>query len=142
MRKTDILKGSIFWGAPTHAVSLNFQISCCTLKIRGLGAKLWLSYYFYFERNYGVLKSKSPCFLLEKCINFNKHETESKMENPIHSFKEMNFVLQHLQELRIKSKTVMSWSLEKKKECIFCNAYFVWRNFFFHICVLSQCIVY
>ena len=27
-------------------------------------------------------------------INFNKNETESKMENPTHSFREMNLVLQ------------------------------------------------
>ena len=32
-------------------------------------------------RNYDDLKSKSPCFLLKK-TNFNKNETESKMEIP------------------------------------------------------------
>ena len=57
---------------------------------------VWLFYYFYFERNYEVLKSKSPCFLLNKNINFNKNKTELKMENPIHSFREMNHVLQLL----------------------------------------------
>ena len=40
---------------------------------------LWLSYYFNFERNYNVLKSKSPCILLEKTLLKNK--TELKMEN-------------------------------------------------------------
>ena len=35
-----------------------------------------LFFYFDFERNYVVLKSKSPCFLLNKYI-----ETESKKEN-------------------------------------------------------------
>ena len=44
---------------------------------------VWLSYYFNFESNYDVLKSKSPCILLNKNINFNKNETESKMEIPI-----------------------------------------------------------
>ena len=40
---------------------------------------MWLFYYFYFERNYDVLKSKSPCFSLNKnIIKFNKNETESK----------------------------------------------------------------
>ena len=29
-------------------------------------------------------------------MNFNKNETESKMENPKHNFREMNFVLQLL----------------------------------------------
>ena len=51
-----------------------------------------LFYYFYFERNYDVLKSKNPCFLLK----FNKAETELRMENPTHSFREMNHMLQLL----------------------------------------------
>ena len=42
---------------------------------------MWLFYYFNFERSYDVLRSKSPCILLKKNINFNKNETESKMEN-------------------------------------------------------------
>ena len=44
--------------------------------------------------NYDVLKSKFPYILLNKNImNFNKNETESKMENPTHSFRETNLVL-------------------------------------------------
>ena len=44
-------------------------------------------FYFNFERNYDVLKSKSPYILLNKNINFHKNETESKMENPAHNFR-------------------------------------------------------
>ena len=44
------------------------------------------------------------------------------MENPTHSFIELNLVIQ--------LKTVMSWSSQKKKEGIFCTVYFVRRNFF------------
>ena len=55
---------------------------------------VWLFYDFNFERSYDVLKSKSPCILLNKNINFNNEETESKMENPTRSFRETNFVLQ------------------------------------------------
>ena len=53
----------------------------------------WLFNYFNFERNYDLLKPKRPCILLnnEKAL---KHETESKMENPTHSFIETNLVLQ------------------------------------------------
>ena len=54
---------------------LNFQTSCCNLKIRGLGAKLF-------------------GFLLNKNIYFNKNETKSKMENPTYSYRETNLVLQ------------------------------------------------
>ena len=63
---------------------------------------MWLFYYFNFERNYDVLKSKSPCILLNKNINFNKNETESKIENPTHSFRETNLVLQLISESQIK----------------------------------------
>ena len=55
---------------------------------------MWLFYNFDFERNHDVLKSKSPCFLLYKNIKFNKKETESKMENSTHTFRETNLVLQ------------------------------------------------
>ena len=40
-----------------------------------------------------VLMSKSPCILLNKNINLNKNETESKMENPTHSFREASLVM-------------------------------------------------
>ena len=47
-----------------------------------------------FDRNYDVLESKSLCILLNKNVRFNKNKTESKMENPTHSFRETNLVLQ------------------------------------------------
>ena len=46
--------------------------------------------------------------IANKNLNFNKNETESKIENSRARFS----------ELRIKSKTVMSWS-SQKKECVF-----------------------
>ena len=98
-------------------------------------------YYFNFGSNYDVLKSKSPCILLNKYINLNINERESKMENPTHSFRETNLVLQVISESQIKSKTTMSWNSQKKKESTFCTVYFVRRKFF-SICVLSQYIVY
>ena len=76
-------------------MSLNFQTSCCNSKVRGLGRKLCGFYYYvYFERNYYVLKSKCLCFLLNKNINLNKNETDSKMGNPTEDFRETNLVLQ------------------------------------------------
>ena len=64
--------------------------------------------------------------MFNKNTNFNKNETESKMENPPHSFWEMNLVLQLIWESQIKSKTVMSWSSWKKKEGILFTIYFVY----------------
>ena len=103
---------------------------------------MWLFYYFSFESNYEVLKSKSPCILLNKNENFNKNEAESKIGNLTHIFTETNLVLQLIQESQIKSKTMMSWSWWKKKEGLLWTVYFVRMNFFFNIGVLSQCIVY
>ena len=80
---------------------------------------MWLFCYFNFERKYDVLKANSPWFFLNKNINFNKNETELKMENPTHCFRETNLVLQLVKEPRTKSKTVMSWTSLKKKDCIF-----------------------
>ena len=68
---------------------------------------MWLFYNFNFERGYDVLKSKSPCILLNKNINFNKNETKMKMENPIHNLREMSHVLQLIQDSQIKSKNVV-----------------------------------
>ena len=54
---------------------------------------MWLFNYFNFEKNsYDFLKSKSPCFSLNKKVNFNKNETESKMENVTQTLTEMNLV--------------------------------------------------
>ena len=55
---------------------------------------MWLFYYSNFERSYDVLKSKSPCVLLNKNKNINKNITESKMESLTHSFRERDDVLQ------------------------------------------------
>ena len=54
----------------------------------------------------------------------------------------MRICCQLIQESKIKCKTVMSWSPQKRKEGIFCSAYLVRREFILNIYVLSQCIVY
>ena len=52
--------------------------------------------YFDFDGKSEILKSKKPCFLLNKNTNFNKSETESKMGiswNLTHTFRETNLML-------------------------------------------------
>ena len=48
---------------------------------------MWLFCYFDFEKDYNVLKLKSPYILLNKDINF-KNETKLKMANATHSFRQ------------------------------------------------------
>ena len=57
-------------------ISLKYQIFLFQLKNQRSGSKrVWVLYYFYFESNYDGSKSKSPCFLWNKNINFNKSKT-------------------------------------------------------------------
>ena len=51
------------------------------------------------------------------------------MGNPTHFFREINLMFQLVLESWIRSKSVMSWNTQKKKECIFWNVYFVQRKF-------------
>ena len=81
-------------------------------------------------RGLSIILTLKGFVTLSKVINFDKNETESKMENLTHSFTETKLVLQLIEKSQIKSKTVVSWSLRKKKARIFCTVYFVRRNFF------------
>ena len=106
---------------------MNFKTSCSNIKIRGLGAKLCVAL---------LLNLKSSCILLSKNISFGKNETESKMGNPTHSFRETNLVLQLMYKLQIKSKTA-ELVLEKEERgqflyCIFCGKEIL-LTFLFHL---------
>ena len=121
------VSSSVFGGLQLTQISLNFK-TFCNLEIRGLGAKLcvvFLILWFWKELWCFKVKESMP-ILLNKNINFNKNETESKMENPTHSFSVANHVLQLIYE----SWIVMSWSSRKKKEGILCNVYFIRRTCF------------
>ena len=75
-------------------ISLNFKTSCCNLKIRDLGAKLYAAFLlFSFWKELWRSKVKESMYFVEQKINVNKNETESKMENPTHSFREPNLLL-------------------------------------------------
>ena len=72
--------------------------------------------------------------LVELKHNFNKNETESKMENPTHSFRDMNvlcFSSYKNRELKVKLWWIRNY--DRKKEFIFRSVYFVRRNSFLTI---------
>ena len=105
---------------------------------------VWLFYHFNFERNYDVLKSKSPYILLSKNINFNKDEAGSKMENPTHSFRETNLEACALAvyknyKLKVKLWWAGGWKIKIRA---FFVAFILSEGNVCNICVLSQCIVY
>ena len=63
-------------------ISMNFQISFCSTNQRCESKTVWLFYYFYFTRNYDVLKSRSLCFLLNKNISFKKTRRNREWKIP------------------------------------------------------------
>ena len=83
-----------FGQALTRTDITEFSNFLLQLKNQKFGSKsVWLFYDFDFKNNYGVLKSKSPCFLLDKNVNFHRNATESKMENPKETFRDRKLVL-------------------------------------------------
>ena len=129
---------SVFGELQLTQITLNFRTSCCDLKIKDLGAKLCgLFYYFNFRINYDVLKSKNPCILLNKTINFNKNETESKLKIP-HTVTERRT----LQIKNCKLKVTLWWvGGRERKKSAFLVTFILCKGDCFYICALSQCIV-
>ena len=88
---------SVFGELLLTQISFNFQTSFCNVKIRGLGAKLCSFCIIFIMKGIGKFQTQRVhVFLLNKNINFNKSETESKVGNATHSFREINLVVQHV----------------------------------------------
>ena len=80
---------------------------------------VWLFYYFNFERDHEVSKSKSPCILLNKTINFNKNETESKMEIPHTVSERRTLCYSSCNNRKIKGKLWWVGARKRKKRPFF-----------------------
>ena len=121
-------------------IPLKFKTSCCNLKIKVLAAKLFvLFYYFNFERTYYLLKSKSPCILLNKYINCNKNKTESKSQHTLLERGTLCFSSYKNHKLRVQLWCV--GARERKKSAFFVLL-ILSEGDFFNICILCQCLVY
>ena len=90
-----------------------------------------LFYCLNFERNYGVLKSKSPLLVVEQKVNFSKNETESKKKKKIPRV--LRFSSFENSELETKQRP--------RKKVQFSKVYF-FLVFFCSVCILSLCIQY
>ena len=97
LRFSKFFSRSVFGELQLTHKSLNFKTSCYNLQVRGLGAKLCAAFLFFnLERDYEVSKSKRAYISLNKNIKFHKNETESKKENPTHSFRDKLFASAHI----------------------------------------------
>ena len=95
--------------------------------------------YFYFERNYDLLNSKSPWLLLNKNINFNKNVTEFEIENPPTQLWSLCFSSYKNSELKVNLWCVRA---RERKKNVFFETFILLERDFISIIVLSQCIVY
>ena len=91
---------------------------------------MWLFYYFTLERNYGVLKWKSPCILLNKSINFNKNEIESKTENSTQVSERRTLCFSSYKNRKLKVNLWWVGVCERKKLASFVPFFFTQRKFF------------
>ena len=95
---------------------------------------MWL-FYFNFGRNYDALKSKNPCILLNKNINFNKNETELKMENLTVSQRQ-TLCFSLYENCKLKVKLWWVGACERKRRAFF--ALFLCPNeIFYYLCFIS-----
>ena len=109
-----------FWGAPTHADIIEFSNSLLQLKNQRSRRKtVWLFYYFYFEKNYDVLKSKSPCFLLNKNINFKKTKLNWKWKIPHTVLERWTMSISSYKDWELKVKLWCVGARERKKGAFF-----------------------
>ena len=93
----------------------------------------WFFYYFSSEKKSDVVKSKSPCFLLNKYINLNKNETESKMENPSH--------ILCFSSCRSRESKEKLWCVaaRKRKKSVYSVTFIFSQGIFFqHFCFISM----
>ena len=81
------------------------------------------------------------CFLLNKDINFNKIETESKMENPT-ILERQSLCFSSYKNRKLKLKLWWVGARKRKKKEFFCTVYFVRRKLFNHMCFISMYSVY
>ena len=77
--------------------SLNFKTPRCNLKVKGLGAKACVAFLlFWFWKELWRFKVDESILFVEQRykLSYSKNKTELKMENPTHTFRDANLVLQ------------------------------------------------
>ena len=81
--------------------------------------RVWLFYYIYFEGNNGVLKSKSPWFLLSKNIKFNKKRWDRKWKIQHSVLERWTMCFRSYKNCKLKVKLRWVGARERKKSACF-----------------------
>ena len=121
-------------------ISLNFQNSCCNLKVRGLGAKLCMTFLLLlFWKELWCFKVKESILFIEKKYKF--WYKRNRIENPTLRFREINLLFSLYENCKLKVKLQWVRARERKKSAVFVT-FILSEGNFFNIYALSQCIAY
>ena len=102
---------------------------------------MWFFYYFNFERNYDVLKSKSPCIYWTKIYTLIKAKQNQKLKISHTVLERRTFCFISYKNHKIKVKLWWVGACESKKK-EFSIPFILSEGNFFNICVFFRCIVY
>ena len=122
---------SVFGELQLMQISLNFKTSFCEVWEENY---VWLFYYFNFERNYDVLKIRSPRILLKKNIGFIKTKRNRKTKIPQTVLKRRTLCFNSYKNRKLKVKLWWVGARERKKRAFFVPFILLEGNFF-KICV-------
>ena len=121
-------------------MSLNFQNSCCNLKIISLGAKMCVVFFMILtlERIMTFYSVKSSCILLNKNINLIKTKRNRKWKILHTVLERQALCFSWCKNWKLKVKLWWVGARERKKEDIFCTAYCPKEIFFTHMRFISR----
>ena len=128
-----------FGVAPTQANIIEFSNFFLQLKNQRCGSKTVCGVSIFILKLWRFRVKESVLFV-EISINFNKNETESKMENPTYSSREKKLEFQIIfKNWEFKLNLWWFGTCERKKGKFFVT-FILSEGNFFNVCVLSQCI--
>ena len=112
---------SVLGGLQLTQISLYLKTFSCNFKIKGLGAKAWVAFYYFYFKELRLFKVKESMLLLSEKEKFNKNETESKMENPAYAFEGRSLCFSPYKNCKLK----WNWCIEgrERKKNEFFNVY-------------------
>ena len=98
-----------------------------------------LFYYFNFERNYDVLKSKSPYICWTKIQTLSKTKREQKWKIPHAVLERQTLCFSSYENRELKVKLWCAGAQKRKKSAFFvATIYYVQKIFFKYLCFISM----
>ena len=130
----NLLPGQCLGSSNSHRHHWILKLLVATYHRSWSNTMCWFFYNFNFERNYDVLKLKSPCILLNKNINFNKNETKSKWKISHTVLERRTLSFSSNENFKLKLKVWWDGAHKRKKRAFFVP-FILSKGYFFNVCV-------